>query len=132
MTQLERIAKALREHGKVRTTDFCTPPVLDGGPPILRVAARIENLKKQGWRIVPRRLMNNTCEYVLLSPPAEQPGSARTDEDGRDLSGAGIATTSRSGGDGQGQEGSPATTLFDETVGAAPPVDAAREDYEAA
>ncbi len=51
-TQKTRIAMQLvmSEDGFV-VTDFAAPRVVDGGAPILRVAARIHDLRRDGWEI---------------------------------------------------------------------------------
>lgn len=53
MTQKQRILNALRTAGGrgVSPTDFLAPNVCDGGKPILRVAARILDLKHEGHNI---------------------------------------------------------------------------------
>jgi hypothetical protein len=53
MTQKQRILDALKNAGGrgVSTTDFLAPDVCDGGKPILRVAARILDLKNEGHTI---------------------------------------------------------------------------------
>ena len=53
MTQKQRILKALESAGSrgVSPVDFLAPDVCDGGKPILRVAARILDLKNEGYQI---------------------------------------------------------------------------------
>lgn len=48
LTQCQRIKRALDQRGPrgVSPTDFSQKPTIDGGPPILRVAARIDELRK--------------------------------------------------------------------------------------
>lgn len=57
-TQNERVHKALKVAGRRGLTrlDFEESPIIDGGPPLLRVASRIEELKnKHGVNIVSAR-----------------------------------------------------------------------------
>lgn len=72
MTQADRIHAALQA-GPVQSTDFLDPA--DGGPPILRVAARIYDLRQQGHTIRETRNANGTSTYILTagapSPPSE-------------------------------------------------------------
>lgn len=65
MTQRDRILAALRR-GPVNTVAFCQAPVIDGGKPILRIAARIFDLQQQGYLITTRRRSNATVDYVLV------------------------------------------------------------------
>lgn len=53
MTQAERVLAALYKRGRHGLTqiDFDLPDIIDGGPPIKRVAARVEELRNQGFRI---------------------------------------------------------------------------------
>lgn len=53
MTQKDRILAALYRAGKfgISQIDFDLPDVIDGGTPIKRVAARIEELRDQGFAI---------------------------------------------------------------------------------
>ena len=68
MTQRERVLKALEDAGSVGITpvDFTGPDVVDGGSPILRVAPRIDELRKQGYRISTYRQPNGVARYVLI------------------------------------------------------------------
>jgi hypothetical protein len=68
MTQAQRILRAL-ERGPVVSTDFIRPS--DGGDPVLRVAARVNDLIAQGHRITSRRLSNGTAEYTLHTQPVD-------------------------------------------------------------
>lgn len=53
MTQKERVLHALQKHPRGLTQiAFDLPRTVDGGPPIKRVAARIEELRKDGYVIV--------------------------------------------------------------------------------
>lgn len=46
MTQKQRVAQALKEHGTIMAWMF-----IDQNPRILRVGARIDDLRKEGWDI---------------------------------------------------------------------------------
>lgn len=53
MTQTDRVLAALHklpEHG-ITQVDFLRFPTVDGGPPITRLAARIEELRSEGFNI---------------------------------------------------------------------------------
>lgn len=65
MTQNERVLVALRR-GPVTPLSF-VPPTCDGGDPIMRVAGRIDALKRQGHRIVNTRPGNELASYELVS-----------------------------------------------------------------
>jgi hypothetical protein len=60
MSQRERILSALDAAGVrgVSTTDFLLPDVIDHGAPIIRMAARVAELRKQGYRIAGGALKN--------------------------------------------------------------------------
>ena len=66
MTQKQRILAQLRAAGGrgVSPTDFLAPDVCDGGKPILRVAARILDLKNEGHSI-DCQTEAGTAVYVL-------------------------------------------------------------------
>lgn len=53
MTQADRVLAALTRAGShgITQTDFIRYPTLDGGPPITRLAARIEELRDSGFVI---------------------------------------------------------------------------------
>lgn len=77
LTQTQRVLRALRalgDHG-VTSVDFL-PPTVDGGPPILRVAARIHELREDGFVIQTRR-GSTVDKYVLIGQA--QPGSPLRD-----------------------------------------------------
>lgn len=69
MTQKERILKALKAAGSngIRPEDFLLPDVIDAGKPILRVASRINDLRKEGVRIS-TDTTGTTAIYRLVSP----------------------------------------------------------------
>ncbi len=66
-TQIERVLDELRR-GPVKVTDFAAPDVCDGAKPILRVAARVDELRKQGFDITSSRASNGCAIYTLASP----------------------------------------------------------------
>ena len=79
-TQKERVLDALRTHRRhgVTQVDFDLPVVIDGGPPIKRVAARVLELLNDGHRITDggRRA---SCKIYLLkeeAPSAPAPSPA--------------------------------------------------------
>lgn len=65
MSQNDRIAKRLLAHGAINTTDFLAPNVCDGGKPIIRLAARILELREDGWAIDRLVESNGTATYLL-------------------------------------------------------------------
>ena len=67
VTQNDRVLKLLRarEGEGINTTDLMAPAA-DGGKPILRLAARIDDLRKRGHGFEVRRRSNGTVTYVLL------------------------------------------------------------------
>lgn len=70
MTQPARVLAALRAHPDrgVSSVDFLSPPTIDGGPPITRLAARIKELKNQGHQIVDAGHKNGCKVYRLEQP----------------------------------------------------------------
>lgn len=76
MTQTERVLEALRTVGDKGLTqvDFLRYPTIDGGPPITRVAARVEELRDQGYCIVSGE-RRDKCVVYRMRPekPAEPP-----------------------------------------------------------
>jgi Helix-turn-helix domain len=87
-TQTARILRALRS-GPVSCTDF-QAPTCDGGFPVLRVAARIADLKDAGYGIDSRLARNGTAIYTLTLDVGrdinEQPGQRAPDRPGTDAS----------------------------------------------
>lgn len=71
MTQKERILKALKAAGAtgISPEDFLLPDVIDAGKPILRVAARIDDLRKEGVKITTDS--NGTTAIYKLASPVE-------------------------------------------------------------
>jgi hypothetical protein len=72
LTQRERVLRLLQHkpHG-VSPYDF-TPPTADGGKPIMRVAARILELRDEGLDIETRTSPNGAALYVLV-PTCPEP-----------------------------------------------------------
>lgn len=82
MTQSERVLRALQTAGSrgVTQVDFSLPDVVDGGPPITRVAARVKDLREQGHMIIGAGL-RQSCRVYLLVPqagPAAPTGASDT------------------------------------------------------
>jgi hypothetical protein len=97
-TQRDRVIEALRragDHG-ITAVDFLLPNVIDGGPPIVRLPARIDELRADGHHIEHAGRRRNRCVvYVLTTLPAPTIGPLAGDDD--------------------------PTALFGTAVGAAPP-----------
>ena len=86
MTQKQRILKALQAAGAegIKPEDFLLPDVVDAGKPILRVAARIDDLRKEGLTIT-TDTSGHTAIYRLVNrveavPSSERGGSPRVVE----------------------------------------------------
>lgn len=73
LTQRDRVLRALERVGSHGLTqvDFQPPHVIDGGAPITRVAARIEELRGQGHRIDNRGRRDKCAVYVLAATAHE-------------------------------------------------------------
>lgn len=75
VSQTERVLDALRKAGPrgITAVDFALPDVIDGGPPIMRVAARVMDLRRQGHTIIAsgRRQKCQAYELVVPAPPAD-------------------------------------------------------------
>jgi hypothetical protein len=69
VTQTERVLAALTRAGAhgITAVDFLRFPTVDGGPPITRVAARIEELRDQGHPISSGERRNKCVVYRLES-----------------------------------------------------------------
>lgn len=67
MVQRKRVLRALQQAGDhgICSVDFAAPQVIDGGPPIMRVAARIEELRSEGFIIGDAGQRHGTRVYVL-------------------------------------------------------------------
>jgi hypothetical protein len=85
MTQRDRVLHALQAAGErgVTQVDFMLPGVIDGGAPITRVAARIDELRRAGHQIVNAEWRQKCIVYRL-----EQPAAATASEPAQDASGA--------------------------------------------
>lgn len=77
VTQSERVLRALQAAGErgVTQVDFALPDVIDGGPPVTRVAARIKDLRQHGHTIVAAGL-RQSCRVYQLVPAQELAGAA--------------------------------------------------------
>jgi len=71
VTQSERVLRALQTAGSrgVTQVDFSLPDVVDGGPPITRLAARVKDLRGQGHTIIAAGL-RQSCRVYELVPQA--------------------------------------------------------------
>lgn len=130
-TQVDRVLRLLRQRGRdgVDPTDFAAPHVRDGGKPIMRLAARINDLRARGFVITTSR-RGAVASYVLVSGPA-LPEPAAPAPGLRPLVPAtnaseGRATTwpGRASGELVRPSEASAGRLFDRDIGAAPPVNA--------
>lgn len=66
-SQRDRILAVLRHRPNgVNETAFAAPAVIDGGLPIQRVAARIFELRSEGYDIRSHRESNGTATYRLI------------------------------------------------------------------
>jgi hypothetical protein len=74
MTQTGRILAALNR-GPVSPKDFALPNVIDGGSPIMRVAARIHDLVEAGYEITSETAGDGTAVYQLGAPRQERTGA---------------------------------------------------------
>lgn len=63
-SQRDRALAAMRRHGTVCAVDFMAPTI-DGGPPITRLAARIDELRAVGHVIVAAGWRHKTRVYRL-------------------------------------------------------------------
>lgn len=121
MTDKDRVLKAL-QYGVVSPLFFSQTPTLDGGKPILRVAARVKELRIEGYEISTERASNGTARYRLVSSPvvttAEEPpsGAFPTDGDIAEAQRAARAHDRSLSPAGRGDSGRPlASGLFDTT-----------------
>jgi hypothetical protein len=71
-TQVDRVLSLLRaraaECRPLNTVDLLAPAA-DGGKPIIRLPARINDLRDSGHVIDTRRAANRTADYFLISEP---------------------------------------------------------------
>lgn len=80
VTQKDRIERALRRTGQrgITQADFIGAVIVDGGAPITRVAARIDELKQSGLKITAFGHRDGGCVIYRLEehippPPAAAP-----------------------------------------------------------
>lgn len=64
-SQNERVLLALMRYPRVSVTDFLAPAVVDGGKPITRLAARINDLRAEGHKIERAGRVNGCASYRL-------------------------------------------------------------------
>jgi len=70
-TQNERVAALLRQAARRGLTQLdADGPVLDGGPPIRRLASRISDLRDRGWVIDSSARRSKMAVYRLIAEPA--------------------------------------------------------------
>jgi hypothetical protein len=77
-TQAERVLRALRRAGARRITavDFLGPATYDGGPPVLNLAGRVNELRR-AHEIVAAGRRDRCVRYVLREPkPTSEPPPA--------------------------------------------------------
>lgn len=82
MTQRDRVLRALRQRGTqgITAVDFLAPDVIDGGPPITRIGARILDLRHDGFHIEVAGRRDGGCAVYRLAgppPPPEVPAPGR-------------------------------------------------------
>lgn len=67
MSQCDRVLALLRSRGGdgLNTAELQEAPIVDGGAPILRLAARVHQLQERGIAITSRREQNGTATYTL-------------------------------------------------------------------
>lgn len=69
MTQTERVLKAARSYNGTCQADWISPTTPDGGPPITRVAARIQDLEERDYTFEILHDRHGTRVYRLVSGP---------------------------------------------------------------
>ena len=79
MTDRLRILAAL-EQGTVSPVDFAAPNVIDGGKPVMRVAARVKELRDAGYTIRSSRAANGIALYTLEATPESDAAPTGTPE----------------------------------------------------
>ena len=94
MTQRDRVLRVLRTVGQrgVTQADFIRWPTPDGGPPITRLAARIEELRAAGYFIASGSWRDKCVVYSLIAEPDHlvplAAASVSTDDAGVTVQGA--------------------------------------------
>jgi hypothetical protein len=77
-TQTERVIAAARSPDGVCQADFLLPDVIDGGPPIVRVGARIQDAEERGHTFAILGWRRKTRVYRLVAEPEPAPSDRRT------------------------------------------------------
>ncbi|HTE60086.1 MAG TPA: hypothetical protein VK631_07015 [Solirubrobacteraceae bacterium] len=74
MTQTDRVLAALSRAGArgITAVDFAAPDVCDGGKPIMRVAARVKDLRDAGFEIETGGERDSCAVYKLQAHRGEQ------------------------------------------------------------
>lgn len=113
--QVDRILLALRS-GPVSPIDFAAPNVIDGGLPVMRVAARVQDLRDRGYEISTMTAANGTAVYTLTgdvdlgdAATAAEPVSSSA------ASPTAVAQVSAPTHDSGGAPSPPESALFDTT-----------------
>lgn len=78
----QRILNRLEAGYDVCPVDF-QAPTIDGGKPILRVAARIHGLRAEGYAIETVGQRNQCSVYRLTSATLDLPGDVALEDDGQ-------------------------------------------------
>lgn len=76
LTQTQRVLLALRARPEGITAADFMPPTIDGGKPIMRVAARIYDLREEGHRIADGGKRGTLDVYVLRAEAPPKPVDA--------------------------------------------------------
>jgi hypothetical protein len=77
VTQVERVISAARSLDGVCQVDFLLPDVCDGGPPITRVGARIQDAEERGFVFETLGWRDRCKVYRLLAEPDAAPSDRR-------------------------------------------------------
>ena len=77
LTQRERVLKAARSFRGITQVDFLLPNVVDGGEPITRLAARINELDSEGYGFECLGRRDRCKIWRLVSEPDSGGGSSR-------------------------------------------------------
>lgn len=111
MTQRDRVCRALQHAGPrgITQVDFLRTPTVDGGPPITRVAARVEELRAGGLR-VENQGRRQSCVVYVLRPPVVSDEPARVQPS---LGGLSVAVRDRPAL-GSSETAGPQCAIFDD------------------
>lgn len=84
-TQKDRVLETLKAVGirGVTQVDFIRYPTADGGPPITRLAARIDELKQDGHVIATRGTRDKCVVYTLVATPEALEPIHKGDQEGQ-------------------------------------------------